>query len=408
MTDWDLTPRPASHSVVGAQPADGGHRRERARQRARWRADASGRHGGGARRDPTHRRRVRHGVARRDGLPGAGAHRRRRDVPGERERRRHHVARMRRADRGREPARTGGPCHASSAYVVYVAIDEDGRPRPVPPLVAESEPTTSAGSARRSSAARPGWRHKVELERQRATPSPPATDRTRGRVGGWKRAVPSPTGRDPHDHRSRRRARADRDRRRRRRPLPPPWLAEQGIGDPSGLPHTVKILLGEPAAARGHARRRRRGRPRARRMARSRARHRVHARPRADAGLHRGARRRGPRRDAERRRPRGRRPRERQPARAGRPRDRPLACRSTCSARAEAYEANIDWEYRRNGERYALLRWAQQAFDGLRVVPPGAGICHQVNLEHLGQVVVGPRTASRSPTRSSGPTPTRR
>jgi aconitate hydratase len=53
----------------------------------------------------------------------------------------------------------------------------------------------------------------------------------------------------------------------------------------------------------------------------------------------------------------------------------------------EAYEANIDWEYSRNGERYSLLRWAQQAFDGVRVVPPGAGICHQVNLEHLGQVV---------------------
>ena len=53
----------------------------------------------------------------------------------------------------------------------------------------------------------------------------------------------------------------------------------------------------------------------------------------------------------------------------------------------EAYEANIEWEYRRNGERYALLRWAQQAFDGVRVVPPGGGICHQVNLEHLGQVV---------------------
>ena len=52
-----------------------------------------------------------------------------------------------------------------------------------------------------------------------------------------------------------------------------------------------------------------------------------------------------------------------------------------------AYAANIEWEYRRNSERYALLRWAQQAFDGLRVVPPGAGICHQVNLEHLGQVV---------------------
>jgi aconitate hydratase len=53
----------------------------------------------------------------------------------------------------------------------------------------------------------------------------------------------------------------------------------------------------------------------------------------------------------------------------------------------EAYEANIEWEYRRNGERYALLRWAQQAFDGLRVVPPGAGNCHQVNLEYLGKVV---------------------
>jgi aconitate hydratase len=53
----------------------------------------------------------------------------------------------------------------------------------------------------------------------------------------------------------------------------------------------------------------------------------------------------------------------------------------------EAYERNIEFEYRRNAERYSLLRWAQQAFDGLRVVPPGAGICHQVNLEHLGQVV---------------------
>ena len=54
---------------------------------------------------------------------------------------------------------------------------------------------------------------------------------------------------------------------------------------------------------------------------------------------------------------------------------------------ADAYEANIAFEYRRNGERYRLLRWAQGAFDNVRVVPPGAGICHQVNLEHLGQVV---------------------
>jgi aconitate hydratase len=54
---------------------------------------------------------------------------------------------------------------------------------------------------------------------------------------------------------------------------------------------------------------------------------------------------------------------------------------------AEAYAANIEFEYERNVERYTLLRWAQQAFDGMRVVPPGAGICHQVNLEHLGKVV---------------------
>jgi aconitate hydratase len=53
----------------------------------------------------------------------------------------------------------------------------------------------------------------------------------------------------------------------------------------------------------------------------------------------------------------------------------------------EAYEANLEWEYRRNRERYALLNWAQQAFNGFRVVPPGMGICHQVNLEHLGRVV---------------------
>ncbi|HEU5001418.1 MAG TPA: aconitate hydratase AcnA [Actinomycetota bacterium] len=52
-----------------------------------------------------------------------------------------------------------------------------------------------------------------------------------------------------------------------------------------------------------------------------------------------------------------------------------------------AYRLNIDFEYRRNAERYALLRWAQGAFRHFRVVPPGMGICHQVNLEHLSQVV---------------------
>jgi aconitate hydratase len=52
-----------------------------------------------------------------------------------------------------------------------------------------------------------------------------------------------------------------------------------------------------------------------------------------------------------------------------------------------AYERNLEREYERNRERYVLLRWAQQAFRGFRVVPPGMGIVHQVNLEYLAQVV---------------------
>ncbi|MGE5137416.1 MAG: aconitate hydratase [Gemmatimonadota bacterium] len=55
--------------------------------------------------------------------------------------------------------------------------------------------------------------------------------------------------------------------------------------------------------------------------------------------------------------------------------------------RPDALERNIELEYRRNSERYAFLRWGQQAFAGLRVVPPGTGICHQANLEHLARVV---------------------
>ncbi|MFQ5879011.1 MAG: aconitase family protein, partial [Dehalococcoidia bacterium] len=52
-----------------------------------------------------------------------------------------------------------------------------------------------------------------------------------------------------------------------------------------------------------------------------------------------------------------------------------------------AFAANVEREYQRNGERYAFMRWAQKSFDRFRVVPPGTGICHQVNLEYLGQVV---------------------
>ncbi len=52
-----------------------------------------------------------------------------------------------------------------------------------------------------------------------------------------------------------------------------------------------------------------------------------------------------------------------------------------------AFKHNVDLEYQRNGERYRFLKWGQQAFKNFRVVPPGTGICHQVNLEYLGQTV---------------------
>jgi len=54
---------------------------------------------------------------------------------------------------------------------------------------------------------------------------------------------------------------------------------------------------------------------------------------------------------------------------------------------AGALEKNVEEEYKQNQERYEFLKWAQKAFDNFRVVPPGTGICHQVNLEYLSQTV---------------------
>ncbi len=53
----------------------------------------------------------------------------------------------------------------------------------------------------------------------------------------------------------------------------------------------------------------------------------------------------------------------------------------------KAFKTNVDLEYDRNGERYRFLKWGQGSFDNFRVVPPGTGICHQVNLEYLAQTV---------------------
>ncbi|HEV8049756.1 MAG TPA: aconitase family protein, partial [Thermoplasmata archaeon] len=54
---------------------------------------------------------------------------------------------------------------------------------------------------------------------------------------------------------------------------------------------------------------------------------------------------------------------------------------------AQSYLINLDREYERNGERYDFLRWSQQAYRNMRIVPPGNGICHQVNLEFISSVV---------------------
>ena len=57
------------------------------------------------------------------------------------------------------------------------------------------------------------------------------------------------------------------------------------------------------------------------------------------------------------------------------------------SAKPDSFDKNVEIEFNRNGERYSFLKWGQQAFDNFRIVPPGTGICHQVNLEYLSKVV---------------------
>src|SRR6202007_1770037 len=60
---------------------------------------------------------------------------------------------------------------------------------------------------------------------------------------------------------------------------------------------------------------------------------------------------------------------------------------------ASSFKDNVKHEFERNGERYSFLRWGQDAFDNFRVVPPGTGICHQVNLEYLARVIMAAESA---------------
>src|SRR6266480_2548683 len=57
------------------------------------------------------------------------------------------------------------------------------------------------------------------------------------------------------------------------------------------------------------------------------------------------------------------------------------------SSTSDAFRKNMEMEFRRNNSRYQFLKWGTQAFDGFRVIPPGIGICHQVNLEYLAKTV---------------------
>ena len=57
------------------------------------------------------------------------------------------------------------------------------------------------------------------------------------------------------------------------------------------------------------------------------------------------------------------------------------------SAKSDSFEKNVEIEFKRNSERYSFLKWGQQAFNNFRIIPPGTGICHQVNLEYLSKVV---------------------
>ena len=73
----------------------------------------------------------------------------------------------------------------------------------------------------------------------------------------------------------------------------------------------------------------------------------------------------------------------------------------------EAFERNVEIEYERNRERYQFLRWGQGAFDDFKVVPPGTGIVHQVNIEHLARTVFTRVSTARPPEkRCCRPTPT--
>ena len=84
-----------------------------------------------------------------------------------------------------------------------------------------------------------------------------------------------------------------------------------------------------------------------------------------------------------------------------------IRSRPTPSGFRARWRINQQLDYRRNGERYALLKWGQQAFKNFRVAPPNSGICHQVNIEYLARVVFGAEEGPKRRARTRSPIRTR-
>ncbi len=110
-------------------------------------------------------------------------------------------------------------------------------------------------------------------------------------------------------------------------------------------------------------------------------------RPRRAAGLHRRAAARRPGGDAQRRRAAWAATRRSSSRWCRSTWSSTTRCRSTTTAAPDALDLNMKLEFERNGERYEFMKWGMQAFDTFKVVPPGIGIVHQVNLEYLARGV---------------------
>ena len=166
-------------------------------------------------------------------------------------------------------------------------------------------------------------------------------------------------------------------------------LQDQGLSELDKIPMTVKVLLENLLRSAGHRLREPRTMSRSSIGAGSHSTSGVRLRPfeGPPPGLHRRARGGGPRGDALCHGTSGVETPRRSTRSPGRSRDRPLRAGRCLTAPRRPSSATFNCEYERNHERYTLLRWAQQAFAGFRVVPPGMGIVHQVNLEYIAKVI---------------------